>query len=119
MGRGPILALLVAFGVVFWVNQMRILKTTDVKPAAALQGAVTASVIGQLRELDPHVPPQSQVVFLNDPFNDWDMTFIGTLWFADPTIHVYNQRLERLSPGELARMDHVFDFRNGKLVQLK
>ena len=47
------------------------------------------------------------------------MTFIGTLWFGDRSIHVYNQRLEHLSAAELARMDAVFDFRNGKLVELK
>jgi hypothetical protein len=76
-------------------------------------------VIAQLRELHPRIPPHGQVVFLNDPFSDWDMTFIGTLWFADRTVHVYNQRLEQLSPAELARMDAVFDFQNGRLVKLK
>jgi hypothetical protein len=119
LNRRRIFALLTAVGVLFWVNQMRILKATVVKPAGARQGALTASVIEQLRGLHPHVRPQSQVVFLNDPFSDWDMTFIGTLWFGDRSIHVYNQRLEHLSPVELARMDAVFDFRDGKLVQLK
>jgi hypothetical protein len=119
LGRGWIFALLAAGGVLFWVNQMRILKATVVKPAAAAQGTVTARVIGQLRELHPRVRPQSQVVFLNDPFSDWDMTFIGTLWFADRSVQVYNQRLEQLSPKEFARMDHVFDFQDGRLVQLK
>lgn len=119
LGRAPIFALLTAAGVVFWVNHMRILKVTVIQPAAAAQGTVTANVIAQLRKLHPRIPPQGQVVFLNDPFSDWDMTFIGTLWFADRTIHVYNQRLEQLSPAELARMDAVFDFQNGRLVQLK
>jgi hypothetical protein len=119
LGRRRIFALLTAAGVLFWVNQMRFLRATVVKPAAARQGALTASVIGQLRDLRPRVRPQSQVVFLNDPFSDWDMTFIGTLWFGDRSIHVYNQRLEHLSPADLARMDAVFDFRNGKLVELK
>jgi len=119
LGRVWILAMLAAGGILFWVNQMRTLKATVVKPAAAVQGTVTASVIGLLRELNPHVRPRSQVVFLNDPFSDWDMTFIGTLWFRDRSVHVYNQRLEHLSPAELARMDHVFDFRSGRLVQLK
>jgi len=119
LGRGRIWALLAAGGVLLWVNQMRILKAAVVKPAAAVQGTATASVIGQLRQLQPHVRPRSQVVFLNDPFHDWDMTFIGTLWFADRSVRVYNQRLEQLSPGELARMDHVFDFREGRLVQLR
>jgi len=84
-----------------------------------VQGTLTPTVIGQLRDLHPRVPPQSQVVFLSDPFTDWDMTFIGMLWFADRSIHVYNQRLEHLSPAELTRMDAVFDFRNGRLVQIK
>jgi hypothetical protein len=75
-------------------------------------------VIVQLRKLHLPIPPQGQVVFLNDPFRDWDMTFSGTLWFADRTIHLYNQRLEQLSPAERARMDVVFDFQNGGLVQL-
>ena len=119
LGRGPIFTLLAAAGVILWVNHMRILKETVVKPAAAVQGILTASVIGQLRDLHPRLPPQSQVVFLNDPFSDWDMTFIGMLSFADRSIHVYNQRLEHLSPAELAGMDAVFDFRNGRLVQLK
>jgi len=114
-----IFALLAAVGVLFWVNQMRFLKATVVKPAAARQGALTASVIEQLRHLHPYVRPQSQVVFLNDPFSDWDMTFIGTLWFGDRSIHVYNQRLEHLSPPELARMDAVFEFRNGRLIQVR
>jgi hypothetical protein len=82
-------------------------------------GVLTASVIGQLRDLHPRLPPQSQVVFLNDPFSDWDMTFIGMLWFADRSIHVYNQAHEHLSPVELARMDAVFDFRDGRLLQLE
>ena len=119
LGRSRILALLTAAAVLLWVNHMRRLKATVVKPAAAVQGILTARVIDQLRDLHPHLPPQSQVVFLNDPFSDWDMTFIGMLWFADRTIHVYNQRREHLSPTELARMDAVFDFRNGRLVQLK
>lgn len=119
LGRHWIFALLTAAGVLFWVNQMRFLKATVVKPAAARQGALTETVVGQLRDLHPRVRPQSQVVFLNDPFSDWDMTFIGTLWFGDRSIHVYNQRLEHLSPSELARMDAIFDFWNGKLVELK
>jgi len=119
LGRSRILALLTAAGLLLWVNQMRILKATVVKPAAAAQGILTANVIGQLGDLHPRVRPQSQVVFLNDPFTDWDMTFIGTLWFADRSIQVYNQRLQHLSPGELARMDAVFDFRDGRLVQIK
>lgn len=119
LGRQGVFALLVACSVLLWVNRMRYLKTAEVRPVAATQGIVTAQVLAQLRELNPRVPPGSQVVFLHDPFTDWDMTFIGMLWFRDRSVHVYNQRTEHLSAGELDRMDHVFDFVNGKLVQLK
>jgi hypothetical protein len=119
LGRNGAFTLIIACGVLLWIDRMRYLKATEVKPAAAVQGTITARVIGQLRELNPRVPPRSQVVFLNDPFTDWDMTFIGMLWFGDRSIHIYNQRTEHLSAGELERMDHVFDFREGKLVQLK
>jgi hypothetical protein len=119
LGHRGAFGLLAASGALLWVNQMRYLKRMEVKPAAAAQGIVTSRVIGQLRKLNPHVEPHSQVVFLNDPFHDWDMTFIGTLWFGDRTVHVYNERTEQLSEDELERMDHVFEFREGRLVQLK
>jgi hypothetical protein len=119
LGRGGVFALLIACAVLLWANRMRYLKSEVVKPAAAVQGQLTRQVIGQLAALNPHVLPRSQVVFLNDPFHDWDMTFIGELWFGDRTVRVHNQRTEKLSPSELARMDHIFDFHDGKLVQLK
>jgi hypothetical protein len=119
LGRNGLFALLIVGAVFIWADRMRYLKSEIVKPAAAVQGIVTSQVIGQLRALNPHVEPRSQVVFLNDPFQDWDMTFIAVLWFGDRSIHVYNQRTEHFSAGEIDRMDHVFDFRDGKLVQLK
>ena len=119
LGRGGVFALLLAAGVLVWVNRMRYLKATVVEPAATVQGVETAEVIGQLRALGARVRPQSQVVFLNDPFKDWDMAFIGALWFGDRSVRVYNQRTEQLSPAELARMDYVFAFQDGKLVQVR
>jgi hypothetical protein len=119
LGRTGAFALLVAFAILLWARHMRQLKLALVQPAATREGALTWNVIEQLRALNPHAAPMSQVVFLNDPFTDWDMTFIGQLWFGDPGIHVYTQRMEHLSPGELARMDQIFDFQNGKLVRVK
>jgi hypothetical protein len=119
LGRNGVFALLIACAVLLWANRMRYLKAQVIRPAAAIQGALTKPVIGQLRALNARVKPGSQVVFLNDPFQDWDMTFIGALWFGDRSVHVYNQRTEHLSQGEIARMDHIFDFQGGKLVQLR
>jgi len=119
LGQGAVFAMLIAAGVWFWAARMLSVKAMYITPAAAVQGVQTWNVIQQLRALHPQVRPHSQVVFLNDPFEDWDMTFIGTLWFADRSIEIYNQNHQHLSPAELASMDHVFDFQNGKLVQVK
>jgi hypothetical protein len=119
LGQTGALALLVGMAVLLWARHTRDLKIALVQPAAAREGALTWNVIEQLRALNPHAAPKSRVVFLNDPFNDWDMTFIGQLWFGDPGIHVFTQRMEHLSPAELARMDQIFDFQNGKLVRVK
>jgi hypothetical protein len=119
LGRTGALALLVGLGVLFWARHMSNLKVALVQPAAAREGVLTWNVISQLRALNPRAAPDSQVIFLNDPFTDWDMTFIGQLWFGDRRVQVYTQRMEHLSPGEIARMDQIFDFQNGKLVRVK
>jgi hypothetical protein len=119
LGRAGVLAFLIAGAILLWARRMNDLKAQLVKPGAAQQGIETSKVIDQLRALHPQVRPRSEIAFLNDPFTAWDIVFIGQLWFHDRTIHVYSQRLEHLSAADLARMDHLFDFQNGKLVQLK
>jgi len=119
LGRAGVCGLLIAGGVLLWAQRMDYIKTKVVEPAAAQQGIQTWDVIQQLRAAQPHVRPQSRVIFLNDPFTDWDMTFIAQLWFHDRTVHVYNQRLQHLSPADVSRMDYIFDFQDGKLLQLK
>jgi hypothetical protein len=119
LGRAGVCGLLIAGGVLLWAQRMHYIKTKVVEPAAAQQGIQTWDVIQQLRAAQPHVRPQSRVIFLNDPFTDWDMTFIAQLWFHDRTVHVYNQRLQQMSPADVSRMDYIFDFQNGKLLQLK
>jgi hypothetical protein len=119
LGRSGVLALLIAGALLLWARRMNYLKAQLVKPAAVQQGLVTSDVIRQLRALHPLVKPRSEIAFLNDPFTAWDMVFIAQLWFHDRTTHVYSQRLQHLSAADLARMDYIFDFQNGKLVQLK
>jgi hypothetical protein len=83
----------------------------------AVLGRETWQVIEQFRALNPHVRPHSHVVFLNDPFREWDMLFIADLWFRDRTVTVHLQRLTPLPPQELARADYLFDYRDGKLLR--
>jgi len=76
-------------------------------------------VIGQFRALGPQVRPNSRVVFLNDPFVDWDMAFIADLWFRDRSLTIVLHRKTPLTVEEIANAGHVFDWRNGSLVQIR
>jgi len=82
-------------------------------------GAETWQVIQQFRALNPHVGPHSHVVFLNDPFTEWDMLFIADLWFRDRSVTVHLQRLNPVPQGDLYAAQAVFDYREGKLLQLR
>ena len=58
-------------------------------------------MIQQFRALHPHVRPHSHVVFLNDPFSEWDMLFIADLWFRDRTVKFTSSGLHRFPRGNL------------------
>ena len=123
--RRVLLAVTVAAGVVLWAHRNQYLKEWLVRPAMARTGKPQAQIVEQFRALNPHVEPGSRVAILddpvepNDPLNGLQTYFIAELWFRDPSIAVYLPRLNRLSPEELARMDHLFAFEEGKLVRVK
>jgi hypothetical protein len=119
LGRTALLAIVLAAAVFYWgrVNLNR--KILDAKPVMAALGRQTAEVIEQLRELNPQVSSGSHVVFLNDPFQEWDMLFIADLWFRDRSITVHLQKKTPLTPASLAGIPFWFDYREGHLVRLK
>jgi hypothetical protein len=119
LGRPALFAVLLAAAVFYWgrVNLNR--KTLNAKPVMAALGRQTAEVIEQFRELNPQVTPGSHVVFLNDPFEEWDMLFIADLWFRDRSITVHLQKKTPLTPASLAAIPSWFDYRDGRLVRLK
>jgi hypothetical protein len=90
-----------------------------VRPVMAALGAQTWQVIEQFRAVNPHVRSHSHVVFLDDPFAEWDMLFIADLWFRDRSVTVHLQRLAPLPQAELASAATVFDYRDGKLMQIR
>ena len=114
-----LLAILLLAAVFYWgrVNLNR--KLVDAKPVMAALGRQTAEVIEQFRELNPHVSPGSHVVFLDDPFQEWDMLFIADLWFRDRSITVHLQKKTPLTPAQLAKIPFWFDYRNGRLMRPK
>jgi hypothetical protein len=47
------------------------------------------------------------------------MLFIADLWFRDRTVVVRLQRLMPLPPRELAGVNSLFDYRDGKLLRVR
>jgi hypothetical protein len=119
LGRRGLLALIVAVGVFFWAHENRRLQQSSVKPAMDGLGRLTWEVIQQFRALDPRVRHGAQVVFLSDPFTDYDMTFIAELWFRDRSLTIWLQRFDMLPASKLAQMDYLFAFEDGRLVQVR
>ena len=125
LDRRVLLAVIVAAGVYLWAHRNYYLKEWLVKPAMARTGKLQAEIVQQFRALNPRVAPGSRVAILNDPveendpLNGLEAYFIAELWFRDRSVVVYLERLNRLPPEELARMDRLLAFENGKLVQVK
>lgn len=118
-GRPALAAVLMAAGVVLWGNTNRLRQRRQIRPAIAAAGGIDPDVLNQLRALTPRVPPGSQVVFLNDPFDGWDMAFLAELQYHERSVTVRLQRKTPLSAEEIARAQYVFDYREGKLVRLR
>jgi hypothetical protein len=119
VGRDRLAMAVIAAGVFLLAREFRLYQQSEVRPHMKALGQTTADVIRQFELTKPHVRPHTQVVFLNDPFEDWDMAFIAELYFRDPSVHVVLQRKTPLRPDELAGADYQFDYRDGKLVQVK
>jgi hypothetical protein len=119
LGHGGVVALLVAVAVFFWARQNREYKRTHAAPVMASLGHESWDVIQQFRALNPRVRPGSKVAFLDDPFHSWDMLFVAELWFRDRSLDIHVARHGPLTPDELARMDYIFTFTDGKLTELK
>ena len=47
------------------------------------------------------------------------MLIFAELWFRDHSLDIHVPRHGPLTPEELAKMDYVFTFQDGKLVELK
>lgn len=117
--RREVTAAIVVAAVCLWAQRIHYLKGWLVSPAMAQLGQTGWDTIGQFRALDPHVRPGSRVVFLHDPSTDLETASIAQLWFRDRTVEIHLQRQNPLPPEELAKMDALFDFQNGKLVRVK
>ena len=119
LGAHSICAILIATGMFLWAAEGRRLKESYVRPSMSALGQPTWDVIQQLNVLHPEARPHSRIVFLNDPFEGWDMAFIAQLWFRDRSIEIKLDRKTPFTREELAQADHVFTFADGRLVQVR
>jgi len=116
--RAWLAAALVTVGLVLWARQNAQLKKDFVDPVTADFCPNTWSGVQQLKILNPHVRPHSSVVFLDDPLGNYDMVFIAELWFRDHTVSV-SLNHPPLSPEEISKADYLFDYCDGRFVQVR
>jgi hypothetical protein len=89
-----------------------------VLPQYAGNGALTEEVIRQFQEANPKAEPGSQVLLVDDPFQDWDARFIAELWFRDRTVTVCLQNKLRFSEEEIHKeMKRIYKFEGGRIVE--
>jgi hypothetical protein len=112
-------ALLVAAGALWWAYHNADLKRRHVDPVTRDISPVTWDAIQQLKALRPNIRPRSSVVILNDPFGSWDMLFLAELQIRDRTVDIRLNRKTPLTPEEVAKADYVFDYRDGRFVQVR
>ncbi|MGH9558914.1 MAG: hypothetical protein ACRD30_06700, partial [Bryobacteraceae bacterium] len=91
------------------------------KPALFEQHRLTWSVISQIRDLPSRPAHHSRIIFLNNPFEDWDVYFISELLWNDPTIQIRlaNKMSPPPSAANLAGFDWILAFEGSNLRVLK
>jgi hypothetical protein len=87
------------------------------------RGELTWSFLQQLRAANLPLKPNSEIVFLNDPFSDgpsarWNALFITELFYHDHTIKVLLARMMPVSSGRIAAADLVLTWKDGRLMRV-
>ncbi|MGA2602233.1 MAG: hypothetical protein ABSH09_35145, partial [Bryobacteraceae bacterium] len=89
--------------------------------SVALEGELVRSVVEQVHDLRPALKKGSRVLFLNDPFYDYNrdqyrMLILMRLIYHDVDLNVDSARFMKAMPDakEIAAYDYVFDYRRGR-----
>jgi len=117
--RRTVYAGILAAGACLWAFQNARLKRELIVAQMRSLGQESGTVIAQLEALHARIQPNSTVIFLNDPFEDFDMAFIADLCFRQRDLNIRLQRKTPLPPEELAKADHLFSYEQGKLTQIR
>ncbi len=83
------------------------------------EGKRTASVLEQIRSLQPAVKPGARLYVLDDVFDGFDTKYLFELTYRDRSVDVWLAPHGKLTPAEVQRMDYIFTFENGALKRLK
>jgi hypothetical protein len=119
LGRHTLSAILVIASVFLWARENRRVKDSQLRTEMENLSPQLWDTIQQLKRMNPRIRPGSQVVFLDDPFHNFDMAFIAELSFKDRSVTVRLNQATPLSPQEIAAADYVFTFEAGKLIQVR
>lgn len=118
--RQPFLSgVLIALGVAAFVSSTAEQKRTEVAPRLARHGSRTWSIIQQLRAIGLRPRSADRIVFINDPYEGWDMLFIAELTFHQRGLGIWLMNKTPLSPTQVAEMDHVLSFEGNKLCLVR
>jgi hypothetical protein len=79
---------------------------------------LTWTVLTQIRDLPSRPPPGARVLFLKNPFRDWDTYFIATLLWNDHTLDVTLANYMD-QPQDPSRFDWVLTFDGDRLRVVK
>lgn len=78
--------------------------------------------LDQFSRLYPTLPHGAKLLFARTPLDDeWDMVFLLRLYYRDMDLFITQldrRRRERIALSRLPRYDHVFDFDDGRYVEL-
>jgi hypothetical protein len=91
--------------------------------------ALVRSMAGQLRAMQPALPAQARILFVEDSFTtgEWTPLFIVQLLYNDPTLIVNRVKIrtakpanwDQYRPPSLEQYDYVFTYEDGRYRQLK
>jgi hypothetical protein len=90
-----------------------------IQPALLKQQDKTWAAIREFGKLQTKPRRGAWIAFLNDPFDDWDMEFLAELTYRDRTLQQTLVRKTPLTAKQLADVDYIFDYRDGKFIQVK
>ncbi len=111
----------VAAGIAVIVGTHTIHTWNGQKQAFLDEQTKTWSVITQVRALGPPPAPGQRVIFLANPFDQWDTYFISRLLWRDRSIDI--QLLDKMdtspAPADIDRFDWILTFENGNLRVLR